>query len=165
MGRIAAVVLMFGLAACTASGPDVPAPTASSAVTSAAVTTTAAGPCTDDAAMGRVVRAFLAAYNAGEAGLADRFFAPAGTFRWYSEYGRRQGGAAYDRSTVDRYLATRHAEGDRLTLVRLTRSGESGDFGFWVRHAGAAGPVLSKGAVDCATGRFVVLSVGPNPGP
>jgi hypothetical protein len=122
-----------------------------------------AGLCESADAMSNKVRSFLAAYNDGEPGLVDRFFAPPGAFQWYSEYRLRQGAAAYDRSTLKAYLTGRHARGDRLRLVSLTLSGSGGDFAFSVRRT--AGPLLSKGKIDCTTGLFVVWSLGPNPGP
>lgn len=101
-----AFVLMGPLAACTSpGGDDVPSPSAPAAPTPGE----ASRACQDEKAMSEVVRTFLAAYNAGEAGLADRFFAPAGTFQWYSEHRRRQSPDAYDRSTLERYLQKRHA--------------------------------------------------------
>jgi hypothetical protein len=146
-----AVALACVLAGCTARSTPRPA-----AVSFAS--TICAHP---DRVVGKV-RAFVAAYDAGQSGLAERFFAPAPRFRWYSEPGRREGSAAYDRSTLDAYLARREASGDDLELVRVTPS-DAGNFAFTVRRFGET--LLSKGALDCRSGLFAVWSLGPNPGP
>jgi hypothetical protein len=46
--------------------------------------------------------------------------------------------------------------------VNGTRGG-IGNIGFVLRRGAAELP--SKGAIDCATGRFIVWSIGPSPGP
>jgi hypothetical protein len=109
---------------------------------------------------------FLSEYNAGTPGLADRFFAPAGGFQWYSEPPGRLGEAAYVRSTLAAYLARRHAEGDHLTVVSVQLNGVVagvGNLGFSV--ARGAQVLDSKGALFCQSGMFIVWSLGPNPGP
>ena len=140
------------LAACTTE--DDPAPRASAGTTSV---------CGSRAALTATVRAFVDAYDRGEPGLADRFFARAPVFRWYSENGLRQGAAAYDRSTLDAYLTARERQGDHLDLVDVAPADAGADFAFTARRG--ADEFLSKGAVDCSTGLFVVWSLGPNPGP
>jgi hypothetical protein len=158
---VLALAVALTLGSCTSSGGGTAGP---AGPTGGA---TAAGdlPCEDGTAMERIVRSFLTAYNAGEQRLADRFFAPEGMFQWYSESGRRKGGAARNRSTVNAYLRTRHAEGDQLTLVSLTLSGTGGDFAFSVRRPGTPEPIPAKGALDCDSRRFTVWSVGPDLGP
>jgi hypothetical protein len=117
--------------------------------------------CEPDALTSRA-RNFVEAYDQGEAGLADRFFAPAGRFQWYSENDLRQGPEAYDRSTLDGYLTLRQQQGDHLELVNVTPS-DGGNFAFTARRADKLLP--SKGAIDCRSGLFIVWSLGPNPGP
>lgn len=123
--------------------------------------------CTSEAALAVRISEFLNAYNTGMSGLADKFFAPAPDFQWYSEPPNRLHDAAYDRSTLAAYLAQRHAEGDHLTLESVSLSGDPvggvGNFGFVVVRGST--PLQSKGAIDCATRRFIVFSLGPNPGP
>lgn len=114
----------------------------------------------------RLVSDFLTDYNSGTAGLADRYFAAAPSFQWYSEPPSRLSGAAYDRTTLEAYLQGRHAEGDRLTLASLQPNAVKdniGNFGFVVRRG--VTDLQSKGAVDCGSGKFIVWSLGPNAGP
>jgi hypothetical protein len=152
--RTAAVLLPAAVlvAACTAEHEAAPR--------AAASTTTI---CGSHQALTSRVRAFVEAYDRGERGLADRFFARAPVFQWYSERGLRQGAAAYDRSTLDAYLTGRERQGDRQDLLDVTSSDSGRDFTFTARRAGEE--FLSKGAVDCGSGLFVVWSLGPDPGP
>lgn len=159
-GRVVVVALLAGvLAGCTDAGsPSKPRAEGSSSTPSTGSPSTVCA----EAAISSRVRDFIDAYDRGESGLADRFFAPAPSFKWYSENGLREGPAAYDRTTLDAYLAKREREGDRLELMSVTPSAD-GNFGFVVRRAGELAE--SKGALDCQTGRFIVWSLGPNPGP
>lgn len=88
----------------------------------------------------------------------------------------RQGSPAFGRSTLESYLQLRHADGDMLTLVSLQTSGvreevsangqamvRVGNFGFVVRRGTVE--FLSKGAIDCRSRKFIVWSLGPDPGP
>jgi hypothetical protein len=159
MSRTAAALigaLACLLAGCTGASPTEGAGPRPAAVTFARTT------CDEPGGVAGRVGAFVDAYDRGEQGLADRFFAPAGRFRWYSEPGLRQGPAAYDRSTLDAYLTRREQAGDHLELVSVRPSGDGGDFSFTVRRGEA---LLSKGSLDCRSGLFVVWSLGPNPGP
>ena len=153
--------LACALAACTSTSP----PFAAQGTTAQRTAATSFAPtvCDDPQGVTGRVRAFVDAYDRGEQGLADRFFAPAGRFRWYSEPGLRQGSAAYDRSTLEAYLTRREQAGDQLELVGVDPSDAGGDFAFTVRRGSQ--PLLSKGSLDCRTGLFVVWSLGPNPGP
>lgn len=113
-----------------------------------------------------LVSEFIDGYNAGQLGLADRFFAPAPRFEWYSERPLRQSPSAFDRSTLETYLRQRHADGDRLTLVGLQVhfvGGGEGNFSFVLDRSGTQ--LQSKGVLDCVSGKFFVWSIGPNPGP
>lgn len=123
-------------------------------------------PCASQERIRALVASFLDDYNSGRAGLADRFFAPAPEFMWYSERPLRLGAPAFDRSTLESYLLQRHTEGDRLTLVSMDVSGIRGgidNFGFVVRRDTA--DLQSKGALACRSGKFIVWSLGPDPGP
>ncbi len=162
LGRAAAVVLFaWSVASCSATTPAPTKTTASATATSGDLV------CTSEAALAGRISEFLDAYNAGKSGIADQFFAPAPDFQWYSEPPNRLHDAAYDRSTLGADLAQRHAEGDHLTLERVSLSGDPvggiGNFGFLVVRGST--PLSSKGAIDCATRRFIVFSLGPNPGP
>lgn len=123
-------------------------------------------PCASVARLQVVVVAFLTDYNAGRTGLADRFFAPEPAFEWYSERTLRQGSAAFERSTLESYLQQRRADGDMLTLVTLemnfVRDGV-GNFGSVFKRGSVE--IQSKGAIDCRSGKFIVWSLGPDPGP
>ena len=122
--------------------------------------------CADPEQVQRLIVEFIDAYDQGQAGLADRFFATGQAFQWYSEQPLREGTPAYDRSTLDAYLRQRHADGDRLTVVSVQFNSVSsghGNFGFVLDRGGTKLP--SKGALDCATRKFIVWSIGPNAGP
>ncbi|GAA5171426.1 MULTISPECIES: hypothetical protein [Amycolatopsis] len=80
----------------------------------------------------------------------------------YSQTPVRMGQQARDRGSLPGFLRLRHEQGDHLTLVSLTKN-SGGNFGFVLDRNGT--PLPSKGAVDCAAGRFIVFSIGPNPGP
>jgi hypothetical protein len=153
-----------GLAVVSCSGGGSPSP-----ITPAPTSTPPASAlvCTSEAALAGRISEFLYAYNAGASGTADQFVAPARDFQWYSEPPNRLHAAAYDRSTLAAYLAQRHADGDHLTLESVSLSGDPvggvGNFGFVVVRGST--PLESKGAIDCATRRFIVFSLGPNPGP
>ena len=113
-----------------------------------------------------MISEFIDAYDRGETGLADRFFARAPSFQWYSEQPVREGAPAYDRTTLESFLTQRHADGDRLTVVSVEFNsvrGGFGNFGFVLDRGGKALP--SKGALDCASRKFIVWSIGPNAGP
>src|SRR5438067_2785869 len=113
-----------------------------------------------------LITEFIDAYDQGETGLADRFFATGPAFQWYSEQPLREGSPAYERSTLEAYLRQRHADGDRLTVMSVQINSVSsghGNFGFVLDRAGTQLP--SKGALDCASHKFIVWSIGPNAGP
>lgn len=120
-------------------------------------------------AVRKLAEDFLAAYTRGESDLTERFFAPTGEFQWYSEPPARLNRDAFDRQSLDAYLARRHSEGDQLALNRFDFNGyraEDGTahFGFLVRRHGTT-LLDGKGAVSCASRAFIVWSLGPNPGP
>jgi len=106
------------------------------------------------------VDSFVRAYNAGEPGITDRFFAGAERFEWYSENPYRLNDDAYNRSTLDSYLAMRHAEGHHLELTQFGYTGyrdqdRTGNFTFIAANAAT---VTGKGAIDCDTGMIMVWS-------
>lgn len=149
------------LTACTsADRPATPEAAGSTRTPPASMSTSAV--CGNPDTITSRVRAFIEAYNRGKSGLADQFFAPEPAFQWYSENGRREGVAAYDRSTLAEYLTQREEQADHLELLNVTPS-SGGNFGFTVRRT--AEPLPSKGAIDCRSGLFIVWSLGPNPGP
>ncbi len=150
-------LVLLGLPASLRGPQDSSAPTPSQSV---------GGSCGDPEKIRSLISKFLDEYDKGQPGLADRFFAPAPNFQCYSERPRRQSDAALDRSTLEAYLLQRHADGDRLTLVNVQVSGVRsgiGNFGFMVERDGSQ--LLSKGALDCRIGKFIVWSLGPDPGP
>lgn len=139
-----------------------------SATTGAAETTTAVA-C--DAGIARsVVERFLAAHNAGEAGLTDRFFVGDDRFQWYSDEPWRATNAItgptanpYDRTTLDRFLTERQRSGDRMTLASLTdftvRVGD-GTASFALTVLRPSGVSVGKAALDCRERLLVLVSLG-----
>jgi hypothetical protein len=163
---IASVVIALALLMVGPGRPEVGSVNKPPDLSSAAPSTAGSDICADPDRTRGFVSEFITAYNDGQAGLADRFFAPVPAFQWYSEQPRREGAAAYDRSTLEAYLNQRHADGDRLTLVSVQLNfvgGGVASFGFVLARGGTQLP--SKGALDCSTRRFIVFSIGPNPGP
>jgi hypothetical protein len=164
---IASVVIAIAILLVRARSPEMGSVNKPPEQSSAARSPAGGDICEDPDRVRGLISEFISAYNNdGQAGLADRFFAPAPAFQWYSEQPRREGTAAYDRSTLEAYLRQRHADGDQLTLVSVQFSGVRGgigNFAFVLDREGAHLP--SKGALDCSTRRFIVFSIGPNPGP
>jgi hypothetical protein len=108
-----------------------------------------------------VVR-FVSAFNYGESDLLDRVYAREPDFRWYSTDGpgRRLRLAASDRSSLLRYFAKRHADGERLSVRSLRFMGNTvapslkpyGNFVFrLVRSTNSRPPMVfrGKGAAHC----------------
>jgi hypothetical protein len=125
-----------------------------------AESSTPGGPNCSPDAVGAIVDSFVTAYNGGQTGLTDRFFAEPDRFQWYSENHYRNNDEARDRSTLEAYLARRHSEGHRLELTHFAFGAyrdvdRTGHFTFVA--ADAATPV-GKGAIDCDTGRIMVWS-------
>lgn len=127
-------------------------------------TTTLVAPeisCASDVTLA-AVGDFLDAYNDGESDLTERFFTTPERFQWYSERPQRLNDAAFDRSTLDAYLAMRHAEGDRLDLYGFDYNGyraedRTGHFSFVVSRSDGT-TAMGKGAIDCDTGKIMVWS-------
>jgi hypothetical protein len=127
-------------------------------------------------ALARRIDTFLDAFNRGDPSAA-RFVAPerAPHGGWYSvsEAGRRHF-VATDRTTIARYLARRHARGERLRLLELAVAFGNG-FGQIefqlvrraddLRRLGVLTRIAhGKGGVDCSTGQAVVWSMGMHAG-
>lgn len=162
---ITSVVFGFALLLFGARAPQIGSvnePHASSQVASPASNDMCASP----EQVRTLISEFINGYDNGQPGLADRFFATAPDFQWYSEQPLREGASAYDRSTLEAYLRQRYADGDRLAVVSVQFNsvrGGIGNFGFLIDRGGTQ--LLSKGALDCRSGRFIVWSIGPNAGP
>lgn len=91
-------------------------------------------PCTRRR-VARVVKAFVSAYNRGDAERLERIWAQEPHFEWYFVEGERHSGDAQNRSTLGSYFAARHALNDRLRLrsLRVAPRGDDGSFGFGFR--------------------------------
>lgn len=159
---VAAALLLAPLLATACSAPGMDRPPVVETLASSPPPAMSAI-CSDPAQIEKRVRDVVDAYNAGDVSRGDSFFAPEGKFQWYSENGLREGAAARDRSTLMQYLSKRHLEGDEFSVARV-EPGSAGNFGFFINR-GAKTEILSKGALDCATGLVIVWSLGPNPGP
>jgi hypothetical protein len=119
-----------------------------------------------------VVQRFVRAFNAGDSRRLDRLFAREPGFEWYSTDapGERLRGAAYDRATLLRYFARRHARDERLELRSFQVNGNTeaagiepyGNFQYkLVRSARDLAPThyLGKGAARCYASRPDVIFV------
>ena len=118
------------------------------------------GPNCSPDAVRMIVDSFVTAYNGGETGLTDRFFAGPDRFEWYSENHYRNNDEARDRGTLDTNLTRRHVEGHRLELTHFAFGAyrdvdRTGHFTF---VAADAATDFGKGAIDCDTGRIMVWS-------
>lgn len=122
------------------------------------------------------VRRFIDAFNAGDVARLDRLIASRGRFGGYTVYGRpgkRTGKTARARSTLLRYLISRHRHTERLVLTRLVPSTRSQDARmYWlelVRTADDIDPsVLYVGhaSVTCSRPhRLANWTIKPNPSP
>jgi len=177
------VVIAAVLAGCTPTGPDPTTEiadatpgadadatpgTADAAPDATADPTTAA--CALEETAGTVV-AFLEAAGDGAPDVVDRFVS-GDRFAWYSvngPAGRRVDPDARNRSTLEDYLAERHAQSERYELVELS---VRDDPATRLAHLGmvlsrraddiADGPVTvqAKGALNCGSGTIVSWSVG-----
>ena len=112
--RLFLAVLVCGCSSGAASGSSPPSSSAVIVESHGSLREPPAPAGCSGEAVRRLADEFLRAYTGGEPGLTDRFFAPAGKFQWYSEPPGRLNAHAYDRSTLDGYLARRHGEGDKL---------------------------------------------------
>jgi len=122
--------------------------------------------CTASAAK-NLVREFISAYSGGRVAAADRVWAPAPRFQWFSTGppGARLGARAYNRSTLGSYFRTRARAHEKLRLVQL-RAGydaprEIVNFaGRLVRSASDIAPRRLrdfKGAADCLSRRPMLI--------
>ncbi len=136
--RTVALAMLLGvlvvLALALLLRPDAPSPRASGTQKDA-TPSASADICADPEQVRLLIASFIDAYDEGQTGLADRFFATGLAFQWYSEQPLREGSV---------------------------RSGY-GNFGFVLDRGGTQLP--SKGALDCASHKFIVWSIGPNAGP
>jgi hypothetical protein len=117
-----------------------------------------------------VVARFIVNFNDGDLRRVNGLFSPAGLFKWYSVSGPsgRVQAASLDRATLIAYLASRHREGERLTLRSFQWNGYSGGYGQFIYSLSRSardlqGMVyLGKGAVLCLHPRTIsVWSMGP----
>jgi hypothetical protein len=117
-----------------------------------------------------VVARFIVNFNDGDLRQVSRLFSPAGLFKWYSVSGPagRLGDASADRATLIPYLASRHRQGERLTLRSFQWKGYGlgyGQFLYSLTRSARDLQVMSyfgKGAVLCLHPRTIsVWSMGP----
>ena len=117
-----------------------------------------------------VVARFIVNFNDGDLRQVNRLFSPAGLFKWYSvsgPEGRLEDGSL-DRATLIPYLASRHRQGERLTLRSFQWKGHGlgyGQFLYSLTRSARdlqATSYFGKGAVLCLHPRTIsVWSMGP----
>jgi hypothetical protein len=122
--------------------------------------------CTADATK-TLVRTFVRDYGGGRIGAADRLWAPAGRFKWFSTNapGARLGARAYNRGTLAGYFRERARVHETLRLVKLGAGydparGIVNFAGRLVRSADDITPRPAqnfKGAADCVSGRPLLI--------
>jgi len=156
-----------------ARAPDQPDPPA----TTGAPATAASGVPAACTARGTpaLVRRFFRALGAGRVDQLDPFFAPAGRFQWYSNSvppGRRLDDAT-DRASLLGYLRHRQARHERIAVVAVDDIGyrdsdRTAHFAMLLRRRaddlpGGPQPLGGNGAVDCDSGRLMVVGIGLPP--
>ncbi len=163
-------------------------PATRAATTSGATPATPAIGC-DNAAVTDVVARFLDAYNAGDGARLLAFFPASDATRglrisgeetyfqryWDVRQPRGRDGTgfeAYARDELPPYWALRHAQHERLQLLRVDGGAANSfglvDFGFLLTRQAEDLPthaVYGKASIDCARGAFVVWSMGPQEQP
>jgi hypothetical protein len=139
------------LIACAALGAVV------SAMANPAGGQTARNDCSR-AGVEELVRGVMGAFNRGDVLAFDRLVAEEPAFQWFSVSGapgRRIRAAAFDRTTLLRYVSSRHRRGERQRLFRFRFNGRGAvhaHFDFSVVRSASDHPaerVTGKGAVDC----------------
>jgi len=168
----------------------VPAGIATRSVSTASATPAAVGVGCDNAALAALVARFLDAYNAGDGARLLAFFPArdatrgigiAGEETYFQRYWDvrkpslrdEDGFEAYARDDLPPYWALRHAQHERLQLLRVDGGGGAGRFGlagigFMLTRQADDLPthtVVGKGAIDCGQGTFTVWSMGPEDQP
>lgn len=117
-----------------------------------------------------VVAGFIVNFNDGDLRRMNRVFSPAGLFKWYSVSGPagRLEDASRDRATLIPYLASRHRQGERLTLHSFQWKGYGLGYGQFLysltrsAHDLQTMSYFGKGAVLCLNPRTIsVWSMGP----
>jgi hypothetical protein len=116
--------------------------------------------CSGEAAKALLVR-FAAAFNQGEDQLVERFMTTAERWAWWRDPRHEGEPVPYDR--LPAYLRAIRDAGIRLRPFRFRFEGfsavhDTGDFTFALRRPGRT-PGSGKGAVDCETGRFEVITI------
>jgi hypothetical protein len=113
----------------------------------------------------KVVVSYLAAFNAGRRSKLNSIFTRPALFKWYSVSGPegRLAASAYDRSTLMSYFASRHRQGERLTLRSFRFNGSSSGYGSFeyalmrtARDLETANYV-GKGALLCVRPRSIAV--------
>jgi hypothetical protein len=120
------------------------------------------------------VEEFMSALNRGDLARLDQLFAREGEgWNWYSvgdRAGQRLTPASHVRDSLGGYFASRVAEHEQLSLIRIDENG-NGNFGLLlVRRAddlrdGEPVQRNGKGWVSCSTGKIGVWSLGGAPPP
>jgi hypothetical protein len=125
------------------------------------------------AAIGRLSVEFFSSLDGGDMTNVDEFFAPVGTFQWYSDKASgtpRTGSDALDRASLATYFRDRHRHHEDARLIDLVitprQNGAATDFVFALERTADDLPeraryTYGKGALDCATGKIIVWSLGP----
>jgi hypothetical protein len=136
-----------------------------------------AGQCTPAETRNAVAR-FVVAWNKGDLSSLDRLIAPEPVFKWLSSGapGDRRA-AAFDRSSLRRYFALRHARHDQIQLRSfrfngsdVREDGSYGHFEYTLRRsaadyrAGETFDAVGKGAVNCSL-RPTAIAVWSMSGP
>jgi hypothetical protein len=116
------------------------------------------------------VSRFVAAWNDGRLAALDGLVAPEPMFKWFSSGAPgNRGAAAFDRSSLRRYFARRHARRDHIQIrfFRFNGSdaredGSYGHFEFTLERSaadyrrGEQFHVVGKGAVNCSLARTAI---------
>jgi hypothetical protein len=172
---LALLLVVAGCDSGSQGGRVLTGATRASTTTLASATSTTAGVPQACKAAGTtaLVKGFFAALSQGRVGDLERFFAPPVRFQWYSngvEPGVRLDEPARDRSTLLGYLQQRQAMREHIVVEAVDFNGyrdadRTAHFRMLLRRAaddipGGPRQLGGKGAVDCDTGRLMVISIG-----
>lgn len=157
--RYFAFACLAAAAAATASG--------ASRTTAYERTQHSAGGCTV-ASTTQLVDTFVARFNSGMVAAAERVWAPAPRFQWYSttQPGRRLGNRSKDRSTLASYFRSRARVHERIRITQFHAGFDAKrnivNFGGKLIRTADDAPRLPrqrdfKGAADCRAGHSSLI--------
>lgn len=126
------------------------------------------------AAVADIVMRFFSAIGRGDQEDLSALIAPEPRFQWYSVQGGGRNFVAYERWKALAYFRTRYQQQERLRLLTVNVSFDSGrslgNVGYFLKRSARdlqgrlGGLYAGKGSIDCTDGTIIVWSMGREPG-